>query len=130
LTEVDPPAQPRSLAAARRFAHLDQHRTRPARLPRRRRTWSAGRRFLGRRFLGRRFLLAAWVDKATAIGVTPTRALAVTTRRGNRDHRRGEGRHRAGDLCVAKKRRNPGGHRRHWQWKYSRASTRVHPSVP
>ena len=47
-------------------------------MPRRRRTWPAGRRFLGRRFL-----LAAWVDKATAIGVTPTRALAVTTRRGN-----------------------------------------------
>ena len=35
----------------------------------------------GRRFLGCRFLLAAWVDKATAIGVTPTSALAVTTRR-------------------------------------------------
>ena len=91
-------------------------------MPRRRRTWSAGRRFLGRRFLGRRFLLAAWVDKATAIGVTPTRATAVTTDAGQLDHRQGEGRLRAGDLCIANKRRNPGGHRRHGQWKYSRGS--------
>jgi len=70
LTEVGPPAQPRTLAAARDASHIltstergllactDDGRTWPA---------------------GRRFLLAGWADKATAMGVTPTRALAVTT---------------------------------------------------
>ena len=74
MIEVGLPAPPRTLAAARDASHIltstergllactDDGRTWPA---------------------GRRFLLAGWADKATAMGVTPTSALAVTTDAGS-----------------------------------------------